>query len=273
MDNSAIETPTSRNIPLPMKRAIRQRCGFGCVICGLPLYEYEHMLGWANVQRHAAEEITLLCDRHHTEKTKGLLPEETVTQANANPFNLQKGVSSPYHLYFSGDLAFKISTCMFANPMVYQDKEGNIFSRCVAMVIDGIPILEYVRFNNQLFLNIQLFDEFNERILWIVENQLVYKTDTWDIEFVGRNLILREKQREILIDMIFSPPNLIEFNKGRILLNGVEVFINPNGLSINGDKANLSNSFFGGDLCIELGVNFPQKHEASYRKRKISRYK
>src|SRR5207248_2332597 len=32
-----------------MKREIRQRCGFGCVLCGRPLYTYEHMEGWARV--------------------------------------------------------------------------------------------------------------------------------------------------------------------------------------------------------------------------------
>lgn len=41
------EQPNSRNIPLPIQREVRQRCGFGCVICGMPLYEYEHMEEWA----------------------------------------------------------------------------------------------------------------------------------------------------------------------------------------------------------------------------------
>ncbi|WP_198036130.1 hypothetical protein [Salegentibacter sp. T436] len=72
------DKPNSRNIPLPIQREVRQRCGFGCVICGLPLYEYEHMEEWAKVKRHDAEEITLLCDRHHREKTAGLLPKAVI---------------------------------------------------------------------------------------------------------------------------------------------------------------------------------------------------
>jgi hypothetical protein len=74
-------------IPYEIKREVRQRCGFGCVICGSPLYEYEHMEGWAVVHRHVAEEITLLCDKHHSERTKGLLPKEDVVKANNNPYN------------------------------------------------------------------------------------------------------------------------------------------------------------------------------------------
>jgi len=95
--------PTSRNIPYPIQREIRQRCGFGCVVCGLPLYEYDHLLGWANVHRHVADEITLLCDRHHREKGSGLLPPSTVDGANRNPYNLRTGVSKPYDLHYSGD--------------------------------------------------------------------------------------------------------------------------------------------------------------------------
>jgi hypothetical protein len=273
MGDNFNEVPTSRNIPLPIKRAIRQRCGFGCVICGLPLYEYEHMLGWANVHRHVAEEITLLCDQHHSEKTKGLLPIETMTRANANPFNLREGVSSPYNLHYSGNgIFFAISTCTFGNTDIYQDDEGNIFSRCIAIAIDSVPILEYVKFNNELFLNLRLFDEFNECVLLIVENQLWYKTDTWDIEFVGRNLVIREKQRKILIDMIFNPPDSIAIIKGRILLNGVEVLIKPDGLYINGNKPNLSNALIMSDICLALGVRPSNQGGAGFRLRGISRY-
>lgn len=74
-----------RKIPLPIQREVRQRCGFGCVICGVPSYEYHHMKGWATVKEHVAEDITLLCDGHHREVTSGLLPEEKVSEANARP--------------------------------------------------------------------------------------------------------------------------------------------------------------------------------------------
>ena len=88
--------PTSRNIPLPVQHEVRQRCGFGCVVCGLPLYQYDHLLGWANVHRHLAGEITLLCDQHHREKGAGLLPNEVIIEANRIPHNLKTGVSKPY---------------------------------------------------------------------------------------------------------------------------------------------------------------------------------
>src|SRR5262249_16069797 len=93
----------SKEIPRPIKRQVRQRCEFGCVICGLPLDEYEHMEGFAKVKRHVAKEITLLCDRHHREKTGGLLPLSDVRDADRNPFNKREGVSPPYNLHYSGN--------------------------------------------------------------------------------------------------------------------------------------------------------------------------
>lgn len=71
----------------------------------MPLYEYEHMEEWASVKRHVAEEITLLCDQHHREKTGGFLPKEMVRNADSDPFNLREGVSKPYCLHFSGKTA------------------------------------------------------------------------------------------------------------------------------------------------------------------------
>ena len=68
--NASVRPP----IPESMKREVRQRCGFGCVICGMPLYTYEHMLGYVNVDRHVAEELTLLCYQHQYERTQRKLP-------------------------------------------------------------------------------------------------------------------------------------------------------------------------------------------------------
>jgi len=92
----------SRHIPDPVARAVRQRCGFGCVICGKPIYQYEHKLGFAKVQRHVAEEITLLCGTHHDERTRGLRTAEQVEEADRNPYNRGRGATEPYALAFGG---------------------------------------------------------------------------------------------------------------------------------------------------------------------------
>jgi hypothetical protein len=213
--------PTSRDIPRPIQREVRQRCGFGCVICGLPLYEYEHMEGWADVQRHVAGEITLLCDQHHREKTGGLLPLEHVIEANDAPYNLRTGVSKPYDLHYEGtECEIEIG----GNRFTAQLADGNMVA---PIVIDQVTPFNFFLEDGHLLLNVAFFDERNHPILEINRNQLVYSMEPWDIQLVGRNLILRAGHGQISLDMTFEPPQAIRVQRGRLLLNGVEVIVRP----------------------------------------------
>lgn len=219
----------SRNIPLPIKREVRQRCGFGCVICGFPLYEYEHMEEWAKVKRHVAEEITLLCDQHHREKTSGLLPKQEVIKANSNPYNLRSGVSKPYDLHYSGN---KVNAIIGSNLFITNSPVDSS-SFMVPISIDNLPIIAVTLMDNHMLLNIFIFDKFNNPVFQIVDNQLFYNMEPWDIELVGTKLTIRESRGNFLIEFKFTPPSTIEISKGKILRNGVEVKINPKGILIN----------------------------------------
>src|ERR1022692_5207625 len=142
-----------RDIPDPIKRTVRQRCGFGCVLCGIPLYEYDHLLGWANVHRHVAEEITLLCDRHHRERTNGLLPDADVAAANADPFNLRAGVTPAYDLHYSG------TECVVAlGDNTFTVKDQGRDTVLVPVIIDGLAPIVFSMVDGHLLLTVTLFD-------------------------------------------------------------------------------------------------------------------
>ncbi len=82
----------SRNIPDPVARAVRQRCGFGCVVCGNAVYQYHHFSpSFAEARTHEACGITLLCGRCHQD---GSITEQTVLLANAAPRCRQQGYTS-----------------------------------------------------------------------------------------------------------------------------------------------------------------------------------
>lgn len=217
----------SRNIPLPIQREVRQRCGFGCVVCGLPLYEYEHMEEWALVQRHASHEITLLCDQHHREKTGGLLPKAAVVEANANPYNHRAGVAKPYTLHFSGPEA---TVTVGGNTFTCQDQGYG--TAMVPLSIDGVPLIGLILGDGHLLLNLVVFDEYNVPVLHIKNNQLFQTTIPWDIQLVGTTLTIREAHRKILVEIKFEPPNRISINRGRFLRNGIEVLVRPENILI-----------------------------------------
>jgi len=214
------EKCNSRNIPLPIQREVRQRCGFGCIICGLPLWEYHHIDGWTNVQEHKADEITLLCDKHHREATSGLLTREQIIQANSTPYNLKAGQSSALALSYEGDSCQVIMGSNLFTTSYLGQPTGSI-----PLMVDGIPLISFVLDDGHLLMNTILFDRFNDIVLRIVNNQLFYSISPWDIDFIGRTIIIREKPRHFLTRMTFEPPNTIAIDKGRFLCNGVEILI------------------------------------------------
>lgn len=253
---SEIELCSSRNIPLPIQREVRQRCGFGCVICGLPLYEYEHMEEWAVVKRHIASEITLLCDQHHKEKTNKLLPKEVVEQANANPFNLRNGVSKPYDLHFYGQsMTVKIGECILER-IIYPDEP---FALMTALMIDGIPLIEFVIQDNHILLNINLFDKYNNRLLSVSNNQLIYNVFNWDIQLIATRLIIREGAGNILLELNFQPPNAISITRGRLLCNGVEMLIQGETVKFNNGSTLAGIHVQNCDRGIAIGDRSRQK--------------
>lgn len=221
----------SRNIPLPIQRKVRQRCGFGCVICGFPLYEYDHINGWANVHEHVPEDITLLCDQHHKEVTNGLLPREKVIAANNAPFNLRMGKSKNMLLHFEGSSCDINIGGNYFNTNVVGD-----YTESIAIIVDGIPLIGFIMQDEQLLLNINLFDEYNQEVLRIVNNQLFYSTSPWDIQLVGKTLTIREKARQFLIRFTFEPPNKIIIDKGRFLCNGVEILVDTDKILITNNN-------------------------------------
>lgn len=226
----------SRNIPLPIQREVRQRCGFGCVVCGMPLYEYEHMEEWAQVKRHVADEITLLCDQHHREKTGGLLPKAAVRAANSDPYNLRTGTSKPYALHYSGsDAHIEIGSNSFTC------KDSGYGTIMTPVSVDGIPLIGVILADGHFLLNLVIFDEFNSPVLHIKNNQLFYSTAPWDVQLVGTTLTIREAHRKILVEIQFTPPNKITINKGRFLCNGVEVLIRPTNILITNNASMIRN--------------------------------
>jgi trigger factor len=210
-------------IPTNVMREVRQRCGFGCVLCGTPICEYHHMVPYSESPEHVASNITLLCNLHHTEATKGLLTSDQIARANENPYCRQHGVTSPYSLHFSGEgFACVIGGNSFSSP--WRDQEHSTLA--IAIAVDDTDLLWFrVDQDGRLFVNASIFDEYNLPLLIIQENAMVYSADKWDVEFKGRNLIVRQASREIFIEIRFEPPDKLCIDRARLLCNGVEILV------------------------------------------------
>lgn len=233
-------------IPDPVKRAIRQRCGFGCVICGRPLYEYHHIEGYALTKEHANDEITLLCDNHHREVTNGLRKKEQIQAADKNPYNGKKGHSSPMHFpYEGGFVQFLLGDNVFTGKTNF-----------CALMVDGLPLLSARFEDDNALLSVMLLDERNEPALVIEDNHLSYKVSAWDVEFVGKTLTVRDGPGRFRLRTVLDPPSNIAFDRGLICCNGIVVEITPSGsLHFNGPNRTFSQCNIAGvDIGIAIGA-------------------
>jgi trigger factor len=239
------ESIPNRDIPEPIKREVRLRCGFGCVLCGRPLYQYEHMEGWAKVHRHVASEITLLCDDHERERTNGLLPIEMVRAADKDPYNKRTGVSKPYDLHYEGDVSLLvIGGNKFGMTHVHDG------SQLVGVAIDDEPLLGFTFEDGRLFLTARDYDDDNRLIFRIEKNELLYSVEPWDIRFEGRNLTIREGHGQFLIDLLFETPCQVVVRRGRFQKNGLAVLVSPDQLCYANTRATLR----GADVVASTGV-------------------
>jgi hypothetical protein len=202
----------SRTIPNDVQLKVRQRCGFGCVICGLGIYDYEHFdPEFKDARVHNPKGITLLCMRHNQLKRRKVLSVETVKRANANPRSLQQGFSN--EAFDFGHVPIEI---VFA---------GVSFKNCKHLIELGeTPILS---------INDQEFDHEPYRIsgifcnnqgvpaLKIEDNVWSVLTDNWDVECEGPRIKIRKGSRDIVLVLKSEPPERLIIERLNMNFHGV----------------------------------------------------
>jgi hypothetical protein len=248
-------------------REVRQRCGFGCVLCGKPIYQYDHIFGWPTTLEHVVEEITLLCAEHHDEKTRGFLPNEKVIEANGAPFNLKTGVTKPYDLRFEGS-EYEIRL----GSVTMSGQDNGVGTEVQAIRIDGQAMIGVVLLDGHFLFFLNVVDPYNRLVLQIFGNELTVNLLAWDVEIVGTHLIVREGLGKILFDIRFVLPHTVVIERGRFLRNGVELLIVPSwGAVLNNpiffSNVGMINCFQGVALGIEPGPT-----QAAFRFENIPRY-
>lgn len=203
------------------------------------------MTEWSVVQEHKAENITLLCDLHHKEKTNGWLPIEQVREANLAPFNAGNG-QSPWHaLHFNG-------------PTFTIEMGNNFFvsnsADIAAIVVDDLPLLGVRIVNGQPLLSLILFDDDDHPLFTVIDNELTYTTTNWDVEIVGTRIKVRSGLRQILVDVEFQPANKVVIHRGMFKCFGAKVFVDDKGIFIpQAAVYSLGNKFVDVEVAICIG--------------------
>jgi len=224
-----------RTIPSEIKREVRKRCGFGCVICGISIFDYEHFNpAFKDAKNHDPIGITLLCPQCNQKKARGMLSVETVTNANAAPKSLQQGFSNE-----TFDFGVEPIEIIFA---------GVSFKNCQHLIVVGkIPILSVSTPEEKhapYRLSGRFCDDAGAATLKIEDNVWSVGADNWDVECTGAKITIRKGLGDIVLTLKSIPPKKLVVERinmqfeGRFFRGGGDLLeISRDGKNWNSFKA------------------------------------
>ncbi len=132
-----------RRIPPDVARAVRKRCGFGCVVCGSALYDYDHFSPeFKDAPGHDPLGVILLCPNHHRAKG-GFVSRATLERCANAPFCKAQGFSHTamdignLTISIGPYVAYRCRTALEVNSMFGVDRIG-----FRGAVLGWLPIVE-----------------------------------------------------------------------------------------------------------------------------------
>ena len=186
----------ARDIPSDVKREVRQRCGFGCIICAGAIVDYEHFSPeFAKARTHDPNGITLLCPTCHAKKTRNMISQRRVREANQEPAARRI------------NYAFSDMEASEGRPFV--KLAGVTLKNCnVPIKVRGFPLFQVERSeaaNGPYQLTASFFTHEGTPSLFIRKNEWKVFSDSWDVEVTGPSITVRTQRREIALQVVFSP--------------------------------------------------------------------
>ncbi len=205
----------SRDIPDQIKREVRSACGFGCVICGCAIYQYEHLDPiFAQAKEHDPNNIVLLCASCHDKVTRGIWSKEKVSNAQKKPYAKIKG-----HSEFSLDVSVESGLKIRVGQTEFIGIQDII-------LIDGVSILSIdnpEQPNSPPRINAKFYDRKNTLISQIINNEWRGETSAFDIEIIGKRITVRSDSRKIDLILRLEPPNGVLIDKLHLFYNNKSI--------------------------------------------------
>lgn len=236
------------DIPADIKLVVRKRDGFGCVVCGGPLYEYEHFVEYSKIRRHTVENIYLACDSHHRKKG-ALWSRDAIKAARLNPHNIANPESRPEQLRFHGaSYTLAMGTC----ELIIDDGRPS-----EALRMNGDSIVDFATLpGGGLLLGVLLQDRSGNELLKIVESEVVVNTvDNWDVEWSPTSTIhIRHRKKKVSLRIVFdADQNRVHIQSGKLHYGGRLVEVLPATVSVDGNVIDGQRSH-NSDIMLSVGT-------------------
>lgn len=216
-----------RDIPEPVKRKVRRRSRFGCVICRCAYYTYEHIdPPFSDATAHRADDICCLCASCHLEVTVGRCSKQRVRAAYdsiwaAPPKKVPKPVGP---VDFSDGSAYLAVGGLRYSPAVhcvFRYMGSDVF-RLAPSRASGEPGGLYAAFS----------DDEGEETLTFEGNAWTGSLKAWDIEVKAKKLVVRRKSRHVVLSLRLEPPGLVVIERLDMRHRDVHLLVSEHGYTI-----------------------------------------
>ncbi|GAB1441934.1 hypothetical protein MASR2M39_07690 [Ignavibacteriales bacterium] len=207
-----------RYIPPEIRRLLRKEAGYGCVICGNIIIEYEHIEPeFKDALEHDPNKMTILCPGCHANVTKELIAKSTVWEAKRNP--IVKNQGSATHKLFVGNakvLKIKIGDTIFSNAKSIIEIDDKVILQILPPEAKEAPFR----------INASFFDSNNEFVAAIINNELNVFSTILDFENKKNRFSIWNENEEKLLELTVLAPNTISVEEINLRYNGVSVLGN-----------------------------------------------
>jgi hypothetical protein len=231
----------SRYIPSDVRREVRKRCGFGCVVCGKAIAQYEHFdPDFADAREHLASGITFLCGGCHDNVTRKFWSKDKVDMHNARPLCIKRGHAID---------AFDIST---AHPVIRIGPTTWIDAWSILEVMGEqvLVIRPPEEAGGPYLLSGKLSDDSARDLLVIEDNEWKASSSQWDCEVEGRTLTIGRKLGEILLVLEVSPGIGLTIKRLNLEFKGARLYGCDNNFTVEApDGSKISMGQFSGIGC------------------------
>jgi hypothetical protein len=203
-----------RTIRADVKRAVRRRAGFGCIVCGKAFGQYHHFdPKFEDARSHDPARIVYLCPNHHEDADDGRLSEASLRHFANDPRALQLGFT------------FGAFDMRCEKPILHVGTVTGVNCRNFFR-IDGRPILWInppETIGGPFLLNADLVDSKGTSILRIVDNDWEAYGGKFDVVTVGRRISIYEKKRGIDLVIRTEPPADFHIDRLDMDINGYRI--------------------------------------------------
>ena len=188
----------SRTIPEAVKREVRQRDGFGCVVCGSAFYQYDHLgTEFKDAEVHDPKKIILLCGGCHDRKTRGVLSTATLQMCAQSPCCKRKTFSWGALDIGSNHPEIVLGTLIAMNVRSLLTINGeDVFSIAPPLVSHG-----------PFTVNASLYDKDGRQTIKIVRNEFQAVVSNWDVEIIGPRVTVRSGPGNFDLVIRMEPPH------------------------------------------------------------------